>query len=72
MNHIKLSINLGDADVIDLKITSGAMIGTLHLEKKGVSFSPPNHKKAPEHQVDWRDLVPLIALSNGFAKVKGQ
>ena len=72
MNHVKLAIDVGDVDVIDLKITSGSMIGTLHIEKKGVSFSPPNHKKTPEHVVDWGQLSQLIALSNGFAKVNAQ
>jgi len=69
-NHIKLAIDVGDVDVIDLKITSGGMVGTLHIEKKGVSFSPPNHKKTPEHVVDWSRLPRLISLDNGFAKAQ--
>jgi len=69
-NHIKLAIDVGEADVIDLKITSGAMVGTLHIEKKGVSFSPPNHKKTPKHVVDWARLPRLISLDNGFAKIQ--
>ena len=69
-NHIKLAIDVGDVDVIDLKITSGGMVGTLHIEKKGVSFSPPNHKKTPEHVVAWDRLTRLISLDNGFAKAQ--
>jgi len=69
MKHIQIAINVGEADIIDLKIKSGSMIGTLHIEKKGVSFSPPNSKKEPKHTVDWDKLPQLIALSNGFAKL---
>lgn len=67
-NHIKVAIDVGEADVIDLKITSGSMIGTLHIEKKGVSFSPLHRKKTPEHVVNWDRLSQLIALDNGFVK----
>ena len=71
MRHVQLTIDVDEADVIDLKITSGKMVGTLHIEKKGVSFSPPSAKKAPKHIVDWERLPQLIALSNGFAKLQG-
>lgn len=71
-NHVKISIDVGEADIIDLKITSGTMIGTLHIEKKGVSFSPLHSKKAPEHVVDWGRLPRLISLDNGFARAHTQ
>ena len=70
MNHVNITIDVGDADVIDLKIKSGAVIGTLHIEKKGLAFSPPNTKKEPEHTLKWNQLPQLIALSNGFARIK--
>lgn len=69
MRHVQLAIDVGEVDVIDLKITSGSMIGTLHIEKKGLSFSRPSAKKAPENTVGWDKLPQLIALSNGFAKL---
>lgn len=69
MRHIQLAIDIVEADIIDLKITSGSMIGTLHIEKKGLSFSSPNTKKKPEHYIDWNRFDKLIALSNGFTKL---
>ena len=70
MRHIKLEIDVGEADVVDLKIKSGGLIGTLHLEKSGLAFSPPKAKKDPEHRISWSRLPQLVALSNGFAKLQ--
>ena len=72
MRHIKLEIDIAEVDVIDLKIKSGGLIGTLHLEKSGLSFSPPKAKKEPEHHISWDKLPQLVALSNGFAKIQGE
>lgn len=66
MRHVQLTINVPEADIIDLKIISGSLVGTLHIEKQGLSFSPPKAKKAPQHRVNWSKLPHLIALSNGF------
>ena len=70
MRHIQLAVDVGEADVIDLKITSGKMVGILHIEKKGLSFSSPKAKKEPKHSVAWEKLSRLITLSNGFAKLQ--
>jgi len=68
MRHVKLEIDVGETEIIDLKIKSGSLVGTLHIEKNGLSFSKPNAKKEPEHVIDWARLPQLITLSNGFAK----
>ncbi len=69
MKHIQISIDVGEVDIIDLKIKCGSVIGTLHIEKEGLSFSRPNARKEPEHIIDWDRLPQIIALSNGFTKL---
>lgn len=65
--RVQITIDIGEANVIDLKIVSGKMIGILHIEKEGLAFSPPKTKKEPTSRVDWDRLSSLIISSNGKA-----
>jgi len=70
MKKIDITIHVEGIDAINIKIVSGATVGTLKLQKEGLSFSPPKAKKEPRGIIGWDKLPQIIALANGFAKVK--
>ncbi len=66
MSRVQLTVDIGEVDVFDLKIVGiDGVIGTLHVEKKGLGFSPPRAKKRPKSRADWRQLPLLVAFMNG-------
>lgn len=70
MRKVDLTINVPDVDIVVVKVVAGDTVGTLHLQKEGLAFSPPNTKKASRSIIGWDKLPQVIALANGFAKVQ--
>ena len=50
----------------DVKISSEKMLGTLHLDDKGFSFSPPNKKKKTFVFIQWDKLEALLKIGENF------
>lgn len=65
MARVQMTIDLTDIDRLDLKIIGDGMVGTLHIEKQGLAYSPPNARKLPESRVPWDRLPQLVAFGNG-------
>lgn len=63
--RVILAVDISEIDVLDIKVINDGMVGTLHIEKQGLGFSPPNTKKVPESRCGWNHLLNLIAFGNG-------
>ena len=62
MQRVQLTIDIGNIDVLDLKIIG---IGTLHIEKANLSFSPPRARKASKNRITWDKLPKVFSNVNG-------
>lgn len=65
MQRVQVTVDIGNIDILDLKIIGEGIVGTLHIEKASLSFSPPRARTAPKNRITWDKLPDAFANVNG-------